>query len=73
MTRVRGALSGAAPIAPQVLEFFWSLGVPVREGYGQTENTAQATVNPDEDVRIGTVGVRGSRHASFASPTTARS
>ncbi len=57
MTRVRGALSGAAPIAPQVLEFFWSLGVPVREGYGQTENTAQATVNPGDDVRIGTVGV----------------
>ncbi|HEY8547165.1 MAG TPA: AMP-binding protein [Acidimicrobiales bacterium] len=54
--RIAYALSGAAPIAPQVLEFFWALGVPVVEGYGQTENTAQATVTPVDDVRIGKVG-----------------
>ncbi|MBW3668811.1 MAG: long-chain fatty acid--CoA ligase, partial [Actinobacteria bacterium] len=54
--RVRVALSGAAPIAPQVLEFFWALGVPVREGYGQTEGTALATYTPEDEVRIGTVG-----------------
>jgi len=56
MSRVKGVLSGAAPIAPQVLEYFWSIGVPVREGYGQTENTAQATLTPADDVRIGKVG-----------------
>jgi long-chain acyl-CoA synthetase len=56
LLRIKDALSGAAPIAPQVLEFFWSLGVPVREGYGQTENTAQATLTPEGDVRIGKVG-----------------
>jgi len=56
MSRIRVPLSGAAPIAPQVLEFFWSIGVPVREGYGQTENTALCTYTPDDDVRIGTVG-----------------
>jgi long-chain acyl-CoA synthetase len=54
--RVREAISGAAPIAPQVLEFFWALGVAVREGYGQTEGTALGTLNPRDDVRIGTVG-----------------
>jgi len=54
--RVRIALSGAAPIAPQVLEYFWTIGVPVREGYGQTENTAVATYTPDNDVRLGKVG-----------------
>ena len=54
--RVREALSGAAPIAPQVLEWFWAIGVPVREGYGQTEGTALGTFNPRDDVRIGTVG-----------------
>ena len=47
---------GAAPIAPQVLEFFWALGVPVYEIYGQTENTAVCTFMPADDVRIGTVG-----------------
>ena len=57
LSRVRAALSGAAPIAPQVLEFFRSIGIPVREAYAQTENTATATITPADDVRIGTVGV----------------
>jgi long-chain acyl-CoA synthetase len=56
LSRVRDAISGAAPIAPQVLEWFWAIGVPVREGYGQTEGTALGTLNPLDDVRIGTVG-----------------
>lgn len=56
LRRLRIALSGAAPVAPQVLEFLWTLGVPVREGYGQTENTAMATYTPADDVRLGTVG-----------------
>lgn len=57
LARVRAAGSGAAPIAPQVLEFFWAIGVPVQEGYGQTEGTALATFNPPNAARIGTVGV----------------
>jgi len=56
LARVHTAISGAAPIAPQVLEFFWALGVPVREGYGQTENTAVCTYTPVDDVKIGMVG-----------------
>jgi long-chain acyl-CoA synthetase len=56
LARVEGVLSGAAPIAPQVLEFFWALGVPVREGYGQTENTALGTITPPDDIRLGKVG-----------------
>jgi long-chain acyl-CoA synthetase len=56
LLRVRAAISGAAPIAPQVLEFFWALGVPIREGYGMTENTATCTYTPAGDVRIGWVG-----------------
>ena len=57
MVRVRAAGSGAAPIAPQVLEFFWALGIPVQEGYGQTEGSALATFNPPGRCRIGTVGI----------------
>ena len=56
MMRVREALSGAAPIAPQVLEFLMSVGVPVREGYGMTENTAVATIVPTDELRLGSVG-----------------
>jgi long-chain acyl-CoA synthetase len=54
--RVERAVCGAAPVAPQVLEFFWALGIPVYEIYGQTEDTAVCTLMPFEDVRIGTVG-----------------
>ncbi len=52
----RYASSGAAPIAPEVLEFFMGLGIPVYEIYGMTENTAVATVNFDGRVKVGTVG-----------------
>nr|WP_042184183.1 AMP-binding protein [Kibdelosporangium sp. MJ126-NF4]CEL16130.1 Long-chain-fatty-acid--CoA ligase [Kibdelosporangium sp. MJ126-NF4]CTQ94056.1 Long-chain-fatty-acid--CoA ligase (EC 6.2.1.3) [Kibdelosporangium sp. MJ126-NF4] len=56
MSRVRVPLSGAAPIAPRVLEYLWAIGIPVLEGYGQTENTAICTLTPVGDVRLGTVG-----------------
>jgi long-chain acyl-CoA synthetase len=56
LARAERAVCGAAPIAPQVLEFFWALGIPVYEIYGQTENTAVCTFMPSDDVRIGTVG-----------------
>jgi long-chain acyl-CoA synthetase len=57
MARVRRAGSGAAPIAPQVLEYLIAIGVPVQEGYGQTEGSALATFNPPGKMRIGTVGI----------------
>ncbi|MFV2000795.1 MAG: long-chain fatty acid--CoA ligase, partial [Acidimicrobiia bacterium] len=52
----RHATSGAAPIAPEVLEFFMGLGIPVYELYGMTENTAIATHNFYGRVKLGTVG-----------------
>ena len=52
----RYASSGAAPIAPEVLEFFMGLGIPVYEVYGMTENVAVATVNFEGRVKLGTVG-----------------
>jgi long-chain acyl-CoA synthetase len=57
MARVQFAGSGAAPVSPDVIETFWSLGVRIREGYGQTEGTAIATFTPQHDVRPGSVGV----------------
>jgi long-chain acyl-CoA synthetase len=54
--RVRHATSGAAPIAREILEFFWACGVPVLEGYGMTETATAATVSTTENHRFGTVG-----------------
>jgi long-chain acyl-CoA synthetase len=56
MRHVVDAISGAAPIAPEVLKFFMAIGVPIREGYGQTENTAWASANQVADIKLGTVG-----------------
>ncbi len=53
---VRIALSGAAPIASETLEFVLGLGLPVCEAWGMSELTAVATVNPPDAIRIGTVG-----------------
>jgi long-chain acyl-CoA synthetase len=53
---LRHAVSGAAPIAKEILEFFWAAGVPVLEGYGMTETATAATVCTVEDHKFGTVG-----------------
>jgi long-chain acyl-CoA synthetase len=54
--RVRQAVTGAAPIAKEILEFFYAAGVPVLEGYGMTETATVATYSTIEDHRFGTVG-----------------
>jgi long-chain acyl-CoA synthetase len=53
---VRRATSGAAPIAREILEFFWASGVPVLEGYGMTETATAATISTIESHKFGTVG-----------------
>jgi long-chain acyl-CoA synthetase len=53
---VRWAVSGAAPIAPEVLRFFAGLGLPICELWGMSELSCCATINPPGDIRIGTVG-----------------
>jgi long-chain acyl-CoA synthetase len=55
-SRLHAALTGAAPIGMEVLEFFDACGVLVLEGYGMTESCAAATLNTPEEVRLGSVG-----------------
>jgi long-chain acyl-CoA synthetase len=54
--RVRTAICGAAPVAPQVLEFFHASGVPVFEGYGLSEAGGVATLNTPTASQVGSVG-----------------
>ncbi|HWV86844.1 MAG TPA: long-chain fatty acid--CoA ligase [Capillimicrobium sp.] len=54
--RLREAVTGAAPIAKEILEFFWACGVPVMEGYGMTETATASTVSTPEHHKFGTVG-----------------
>ena len=56
LRRCRYAASGAAAVAPEVLEFFIGIGVPVFELYGMTENAAVATCNMAGRNKLGTVG-----------------
>lgn len=51
------ALTGAAPIPPDVVRFFRVLGVPLIEVYGLTESTGMVTGHRPDHVVVGTVGV----------------
>ena len=54
--RARYLLTGAAPIAPDLIRWYLSLGVPMLEGWGMTENCALGTINRPDSIRLGTIG-----------------
>ncbi len=56
LDRMRRGGTGAAPISPELLKWFWAIGVPLVEGYGMTETSGLATINTRDDNRIGTIG-----------------
>ena len=58
LDRLKIALSAAAPIGKDVLEFFMGLGIVIREVYGQSEDSGPTTFNYPEPggTRIGSVG-----------------
>ncbi|MDQ2630213.1 MAG: long-chain fatty acid--CoA ligase [Actinomycetota bacterium] len=53
---LRLAVSGAAPINPEILRFFDAAGVLVLEGWGMTETSTAATISTPEDFKVGTIG-----------------
>jgi long-chain acyl-CoA synthetase len=54
--KLRWAGAGGAPIAPELLQFFRSCGIPIYEGYGQTETQGMICVNRPGANKVGTVG-----------------
>ena len=53
---LRLAVSGAAPINPEILSFFDAAGVLVLEGWGMTETSTAATISNPDDFKVGTIG-----------------
>ena len=54
--RLRLAVSGGAPINPEILRFYDAAGIPVVEGWGMTETSTAATISTEDAFKIGTVG-----------------
>ena len=54
--RLRMLCSGGAPLAPELAEFFWSIGLPVYQGYGLTETSPVISISAPNDFKIGAVG-----------------
>jgi long-chain acyl-CoA synthetase len=54
--RLKAMVSGGAPLNPEIGKFFLALGVPLLQGYGQTEASPVVSANPPNRIRIHTVG-----------------
>ncbi|MEN1967412.1 long-chain fatty acid--CoA ligase [Lentibacillus sp. N15] len=54
--RVRGMVSGGGTLNPEIARFFWSIDLPILEGYGLSETAPVISTNPMIRAKAGTVG-----------------
>ena len=54
--KIRRFCSGGAPLAPELAEFFWTVDLPVYQGYGLTETSPVVAANLPAANKVGTVG-----------------
>ena len=59
LNRVQLALTGAAPISPELIRWYLALGIPLREGWGMTETSGGGTVTPWDAAKPGSIGMPG--------------
>jgi long-chain acyl-CoA synthetase len=59
LDRVQLALTGAAPISPELIRWYQAIGVPLREGWGMTETTGGGTITPIDAGKPGSIGLPG--------------
>jgi len=57
MRKIRYAYTAGAALGPEVFQFYRSIGVNLKQVYGLTETSAMCTYQPDDEVKLETVGV----------------
>lgn len=56
MDNMRQGGTGAAPISPELLKWYWAIGVPLLEGWGMTETSGLGSINTFEENKVGSIG-----------------
>jgi long-chain acyl-CoA synthetase len=59
LSRVTLGLTGAAPISPELIRWYWAMGIALREAWGMTETCGGGSINPRGKVRPGSIGIPG--------------
>jgi long-chain acyl-CoA synthetase len=68
--RARYLVTGAAPIAPDLIRWYMALGVPMLEGWAQTESCALGAFNPPTRIKPGTIGTASPGNEVRVDPAT---
>ena len=55
--RIRYFISGGGPLSPDLAKFFWSINLPIMQGYGLTETSPVISANVPKKNKVGTVGL----------------